>query len=150
MKLYGIPNCDTVKKARNWLTAHDTAYEFHDFKKHGVTEAMLSNWLKQVGWQKLLKKTGPTWGKLSDTVKTSIKDDASALALMLEQPNVIKRPVLEHNGKVLATGFSGQYDENLFARAPHPNPLVEQLANRLSPQAGKSLVIPQAGEGTNE
>ncbi len=71
----------------------------------GVTEAMLSGWLKQVGWQKLLKKTGPTWGQLPDAVKSSIKDDRSALKLMLEKPNVIKRPVLEQNGKVLATGF---------------------------------------------
>ena len=66
MKLYGIPNCDTVKKARDWLQQHGIEYEFHDFKKHGVTEAMLAGWLKQIGWQKLLKKTGPTWGKLSD------------------------------------------------------------------------------------
>ncbi len=132
MKLYGIPNCDTVKKARAWLQAHDIVYEFHDFKKHGVSEVMLSSWLKQVGWQRLLKKTGPTWGKLPDAVKASIKDDASALALMLQQPNVIKRPVLESKSKVVATGFSGQYDENLFARPPHPNPL------------------PRAGEGTNE
>jgi len=105
MKLYGIPNCGTVKKARDYLCNKAIEYEFHDFKKHGVTEAMLSGWLKQVGWQKLLKKTGPTWGKLADEVKASIKDDASALALMLEHPNVIKRPVLEHNGTVLATGF---------------------------------------------
>ena len=127
-KLYGIPNCGTVKKARASLEAHGIDYEFHDFKKHGVTEAMLSGWLKQVGWQKLLKKTGPTWRQLPDEVKASIRDDASALALMLEKPNVIKRPVLEHKGKVLATGFSGQYDENLFARSP----------------------LPQAGEGANE
>lgn len=106
MKLYGIPNCDTVKKARSWLQAHGIEYEFHDFKKHGVNEAMLAAWLKQVGWQKLLKKTGPTWGKLPAEVKASINDDASALALMLAQPNVIKRPVLERNGKVLATGFN--------------------------------------------
>lgn len=105
MKLYGIPNCGTVKKARAWLDEHGVDYEFHDFKKHGVTEALLSGWLKQVGWQQLLKKTGPTWGQLPDTVKASIKDDTSALALMLEKPNVIKRPVLVHNGKVLATGF---------------------------------------------
>jgi len=131
MKLYGIANCSTVKKARLWLEQHDVNAEFHDFKKMGVTEAMLSGWLKQVGWQKLLKKTGPTWGKLPDEVKASIRDDASALALMLEQPNVIKRPVLEHKGRVLATGFSGQYDESLFVR-PLPNPL------------------PQAGEGANE
>ncbi len=106
MKLYGIPNCGTVKKARAWLDEHGVDYEFHDFKKHGVTEALLSGWLRQVGWQKLLKKTGPTWGQLPDAVKASIKDDASALALMQEKPNVIKRPVLECKGKVLATGFN--------------------------------------------
>ena len=138
MKLYGIPNCNTVKKARSWLETHGIAYEFHDFKKQGVTQALLSGWLKQVGWQKLLKKTGPTWGQLPDAVKASIKDDTSALALMLEKPNVIKRPVLEHNGKVLATGFSGRGGnapveyENLLARFPLPNPL------------------PKAGEGANE
>jgi Spx/MgsR family transcriptional regulator len=113
MKLYGIPNCGTVKKARVWLDEHGIAYEFHDFKKQGVSEALLSGWLKQVGWQKLLKKTGPTWGQLTEAVKTSIKDDASALALMLEKPNVIKRPVLERKGKVLATGFNTTDYENL-------------------------------------
>ena len=114
MKLYGIPNCDTVKKARAFLAAHDIAYEFHDFKKQGVSYALLAGWLKQIGWQKLLKKTGPTWGKLPAEVKASIVDDASALALMLEQPNVIKRPVLERNGKVLATGFAEADYEKLF------------------------------------
>jgi Spx/MgsR family transcriptional regulator len=113
MKLYGIPNCGTVKKARTWLDEHGISYEFHDFKKHGVTEELLSGWLKQVGWQKLLKKTGPTWGQLPDAVKASIKDDASALALMLEKPNVIKRPVFEQQGKVLATGFKDTDYENL-------------------------------------
>ena len=112
-KLYGIPNCGTVKKARAALEARGIAYEFHDFKKLGVTESMLSDWLKQVGWQKLLKKTGPTWGKLPQEVKDSIADDASALALMLAQPNVIKRPVLESKGKVLATGFNEQEYENI-------------------------------------
>ncbi len=106
MKLYGIPNCDTVKKARGWLSEHGVDYEFRDYKKQPIDEATLKGWLKQVGWQKLLKKTGPTWGQLPDAVKASIKDDASALALMLEKPNVIKRPVLEHKGKVLATGFN--------------------------------------------
>lgn len=115
MKLYGIPNCGTVKKARAALEARGIAYEFHDFKKHGVTEAMLAGWLRQVGWQKLLKKTDPTWGKLPQEVKDSIQDDASALALMLEQPNVIKRPVLESNGKVLATGFNETEYESLKA-----------------------------------
>lgn len=106
MKLYGIPNCGTVKKARAWLEAHGTEYEFIDYRKHPLTEAQLSAWLQQLGWQRLLKKTGPTWGQLPDAVKASIKDDTSALALMLEKPNVIKRPLLEHKGKVLATGFN--------------------------------------------
>jgi arsenate reductase len=114
MKLYGIPNCDTVKKARAFLAAHGVDYEFHDFKKQGVSEALLSGWLKQIGWQKLLKKTGPTWGKLPDAVKASITSDAAALALMLEHPNVIKRPVLEKNGKVLATGFAEADYEKIF------------------------------------
>ncbi len=113
MKLYGIPNCGTVKKARAWLDAHGASYEFHDFKKQGVSEALIAGWLKQVGWQRLLKKTGPTWGKLPDAVKASVHDDASALKLMLEQPNVIKRPVLEKEGKVLATGFSEPEYETL-------------------------------------
>ncbi len=111
--LYGIPNCGTVKKARTWLADHNVEYAFHDFKKQGVDEAMLSGWLKQVGWQKLLKKTGRSWGQLPDAVKASIKDDASALTLMVEKPNVIKRPVLEKNGKVLATGFSETDYQNL-------------------------------------
>ncbi len=113
MRLYGIPNCGTVQKARAALAARGVESDFHDCKKQGVTEAMLADWLKQVGWQKLLKKTGPTWGQLPDEVKASIKDDASALALMLEKPNVIKRPVLEHKGKVLATGFNATDYENL-------------------------------------
>ncbi len=110
--LYGIPNCGTVKKARAWLEARGVDYEFHDFKKQGVTEAMLAGWTKQAGWQKVLKKTGPTWGKLPDAVKASIQDDASARKLMLEQPNVIKRPVLERDGRLLATGF----DENDYEK----------------------------------
>ncbi|MDP2805815.1 MAG: ArsC family reductase [Gallionellaceae bacterium] len=113
MKLYGIPNCDTVKKARQWLSEQGHTYVFHDFKKHGVSEEMLADWLKQIGWQKLLKKTGPTWGQLPDAVKLSITDNASASKLMLEKPNVIKRPVLEHNGKVLATGFKPNEYETL-------------------------------------
>ncbi len=129
MKLYGIPNCGTVKKARAWLDEHGIAYEFVDYKKQTITEAMLSGWLKQVGWQRLLKKTGPTWGQLPDAVKASIRDDATALPVLLDKQNVIKRPVLEHNGKVLATGFSGRDGnapaeyENLLARpSPQPSP----------------------------
>ncbi len=113
MRLYGIPNCGTVKKACAWLDARGASYEFHDYRKQPITEAMLRDWLDQIGWQKLLKKTGPTWGQLPDEVKASVKDDASALALMLEKPNVIKRPVLERKGKVLATGFNEKEYEEL-------------------------------------
>ncbi|MDP2761620.1 MAG: arsenate reductase [Sideroxyarcus sp.] len=112
MKLYGIPNCGTVKKARAWLDEHGISYEFSDFKKQAISETQLSGWLQQIGWQKLLKKTGPTWGQLPNAVKASIKDDSSALALMLEKTNVIKRPVLVRKGKVLATGFNEhEYNE---------------------------------------
>ncbi|MBI5007345.1 MAG: arsenate reductase [Nitrosomonadales bacterium] len=112
MKLVGIPNCGTVKKARAWLEEHGVACEFQDYRKQPIEEATLKGWLSQVGWQKLLKKTGPTWGQLPDKVKSSIQDDASALALMLEKPNVIKRPVLVDGGKVLATGFNeNEYKE---------------------------------------
>ena len=114
MKLYGIPNCNTVRKARASLEHHGIDYEFHDFKKHVVTEKMISGWLKQIGWQKLLKKTGPTWGKLPIETKASIKDDASALKLMLEKPNIIRRPVLEQDGKVLAAGFDEAVYTKLF------------------------------------
>jgi arsenate reductase (glutaredoxin) len=113
MKLYGIPNCGTVKKARTWLDEHRIAYEFIDFKKQAITENLLSDWLTQIGWQKLLKKTGPTWGQLPETLKSSIKSNASALPLLLEKPNIIKRPVLVHKGKVLATGFNETEYENL-------------------------------------
>lgn len=113
--LYGIPNCGTVKKARAWLESHGIEYAFHDFKKMGVDEALVAGWLKQAGWQKVLKKTGPTWGKLPDKVKASIGDDASALQLMLEHPNVIKRPVLVKKGKLLATGFDeSEYEKIRF------------------------------------
>lgn len=114
MKLYGIPNCGTVKKARAFLEARGIAYDFHDFKKEGVSHDVLSGWLAQVGWQKLLKKTGPTWGQLPEAVKASVRDDASALALMLEKPNLIKRPVLVKDGQVLATGFDEVQYESLF------------------------------------
>ncbi len=127
LTLYGITNCNTVKKARAWLDEHAIGYEFHDFKKQGVSEEMLFAWLKQTGWQRLLKKTGPTWAQLPDSVKASIKDDQSALALMLEKPNVIKRPVLVGKGRVIATGFKGQSDK---APVEYENLLTRSVSNK--------------------
>jgi arsenate reductase (glutaredoxin) len=106
MKLYGIPNCNTVKKARTWLDEHNISYEFHDFKKLGVTQAIIDNWLSQQPWEKLVNRAGMTWRKLDDKTKASIVDNAQASALMVEKTSVIKRPILEKNNKILCLGFS--------------------------------------------
>lgn len=99
MKLYGIPNCTTVKKARAWLAEHGHDAAFHDFKKQGVDPAWLKKVAKQTGWQALLNTRGTTWRKLTDAEKAAAGDEAGAIALMLAQPSVIKRPVLERDGR---------------------------------------------------
>ena len=101
MKLYGIPNCNTVKKARAWLAERHIDLPFHDFKKQGVDEALLTSWLQQVAWDKLVNRQGTTWRQLPDEAKAAVCDPASAIRLMLEKPSVIKRPVLEKDGKIL-------------------------------------------------
>lgn len=103
IKLYGIPNCDTIKKARKWLNDNGIEYEFHDYKKLGVPEKELKAWVKQLGWETLLNKRGTTWRKLDDDVKDSV-DEKAAIEIMLENPSIIKRPVLV-NGKTLLVGF---------------------------------------------
>ena len=106
MQLFGIPNCSTVKKARDWLTQNNVAYEFHDFKKNGVSHALLENWLSQMPWEKLVNRAGMTWRNLSDNEKAAVKDMHSALDLMLEKSSVIKRPVLVKDGKIISLGFT--------------------------------------------
>jgi arsenate reductase (glutaredoxin) len=101
--LYGIPNCDTVKKARTYLDGRGIAYAFHDYKKAGVEAADLRRWAKEVGWETLLNKAGTTFKKLPDTDKTNI-DEGKAIALMLANPSMIKRPVVE-GGQKLLVGF---------------------------------------------
>ena len=93
--LYGIPNCDTVKKARAWLSEHGVAYAFHDFKKQGVPAAELNNWLSAAGWEILLNRKGTTWRKLDEAARAAVVDAASAKDLMLAQSSVIKRPVVQ-------------------------------------------------------
>ena len=102
--LYGIPNCDTVRKARKWLTAHQIEYQFHDFRKDGLDTAQLVAWVREAGWETLLNKRGTTWRKLDDPTKASI-NKTSAIQLMQEEPTLIKRPVLEHKKKI-TVGFS--------------------------------------------
>ena len=112
LTLYGIPNCDTVKKARTYLDGRGLDYQFHDYKKAGVTRAHLERWSKVVGWEKLLNKAGTTFKKLPDADKADI-DEAKALTLMLANPSMIKRPVVE-GGKTLLVGFNpAMYDAEL-------------------------------------
>ncbi len=105
MKLYGIPNCSTVKKARVWLEKREIAYEFHDFKKLGVPETTMKTLMKILGWETLVNRSGPTWRKLPDERRVLVKDAASALALMKEYPSIIKRPILDRDGQY-QVGFS--------------------------------------------
>lgn len=104
MKLYGIPHCDTMKKARDWLDTHDVTYEFHDYKKAGVDRDTLAGWARAVGWETLLNRGGTTFRKLPEEAKQNL-DERKALELMSEQPSLIKRPVLEQ-GRALLVGFS--------------------------------------------
>lgn len=101
MKVYGIPNCNTVKKARDWLDAHALAYEFHDYKKHGVPAALMEKLLKEYGNETLINRKGPTWRKLPDAVRASVIDAASALPVMQANASVIKRPIVERDGRYL-------------------------------------------------
>jgi len=104
LKIYGIANCDTMKKARNWLTSNNYDYEFHDYKKAGINEKLLRQWINQVGWETLLNRRGMMWRKLDDATKASI-DEASAIAVMLEVPSIIKRPVLVNDQGEILVGF---------------------------------------------
>jgi arsenate reductase len=108
MKLYGIPNCSTVKKARAWLDEHGVAYEFHDYKKQGVDQATLDNWLAQMPWEKLVNRAGMTWRALTDAEKTAVTDNASAAALMQAKPSVIRRPIIVRDNRIVAVGFNAE------------------------------------------
>jgi arsenate reductase len=112
IKIYGIPNCDTMKKARRWLEANGVNYEFYDYKKFGAPQKNLKSWINQAGWETLLNKRGTTWRKLDDRVKRNIDND-SAMNIMLENPSIIKRPVLV-SGKLLLIGFKEDEYEQLL------------------------------------
>jgi len=114
--LYGIPNCDTVKKARTWLQDHGIDFTFHDFKKQGLTPELVKAWLHDLDWTTLVNRKGTTWRNLPDERKAAIVDADSALALMLENPSVIKRPVVQGAGAV-TVGFSPAAFEEKFGAA---------------------------------
>jgi arsenate reductase len=104
IRLYGIPNCDTMKRRAPGSSHNDLAHEFHDYKKSGIERGMLETWIASVGWEVLLNRAGSTFRKLSDSAKANLTE-AKAVKLMLAQPSMIKRPVLER-GKTLMVGFS--------------------------------------------
>ena len=115
--VYGIKNCDTMKKARAWLDQHRVAYEFHDYKTAGIDRERLEKWSKKVGWETLLNRAGTTFKKLPDKDKDGVTEK-KAIALMLAQPSMIKRPVLDLGGGKLLVGFKPElYGSALGPRA---------------------------------
>ena len=113
MRVYGIVNCSTVKAARAWLDAHKLAYDFVDFKKTPPTPEMVARWCRVFGWEKVLNRRGATWRLLPPAVQAKVKDEPSAIALMVDKPTVIKRPVVE-DGEPRLIGFDeGQYAKTL-------------------------------------
>ena len=113
--VYGIPNCNTVKKARTWLEQNGVEYIFHDYKKKGIDAEKIQEWFKEFSWEKLVNKAGTTWKALSDDEKDFVKDEKSAIALMIEKNSVIKRPVVEDaSGKAIVLGFSEKEFEDSF------------------------------------
>lgn len=101
--LYGIPNCDTVKKARQWLDANGKAYQFHDFRKNGLGESEVKKWIKALGWETVLNRKGTTWRQLPENVRNGV-NEKNVVALLVENPTLIKRPVLDA-GSSIHCGF---------------------------------------------
>lgn len=110
--LYGIKNCDTMKKARTWLDQHGVQYEFHDYKASGIERDKLEAWCKKVGWEVLLNRAGATFRKLPESDRADL-NERKAVALMLAQPSMIKRPVLERGGKLLVGFQPAEYQTAL-------------------------------------
>ena len=107
--VYGIPNCNTVKKARTWLDEQGRTHQFHDYKKQGVPADRLDAWMAAVGWEKLVNRQGTTWRQLDVAAQAAVQDAASALALMRQQASVIKRPVIAWPSGAVTVGFEPQH-----------------------------------------
>jgi arsenate reductase len=114
MTLYGIKNCNTVKSAIDWLKKNKVEFEFHDYKTKGVSAAQLKDWSKQVGWESLVNKRGTTWRQLDEAIQKKVTNESTAIALMQEKTSVIKRPLIEEKGKVIALGFDEEEYKNKF------------------------------------
>lgn len=113
--LYGIPNCDTIRKAKKWLKEAGVEFQFHDFRKDGLSEAQLRGWVAAVGWERLLNRRGTTWRQLPEAQREGI-DEARAIALLLEHPAMIKRPVLESPAlSAVEIGFKAERYQEIFS-----------------------------------
>ncbi len=112
--IYGIKNCDTMKKTFNWLQDAGIGYEFHDYKKSGIDESTLKNWCQKLGWEKVLNRAGTTFKKLPDADKTGL-DEAKAIALMVANPSMIKRPLLDQDNALMA-GFKPDLYQEFFGQ----------------------------------
>ena len=109
--VYGITNCDTIKKTLNWLTKNKIGFVFHDYKKQGITKEKLSAWCKEVGWEVLLNKKSTTWRELDPSVQAKITNQAAAIKVMMEKTSIIKRPVIEKGSQLLVG-----YNEELYLK----------------------------------
>ena len=112
--VYGIPNCDQVKRALAWFAAHRIPVEFHDYRKSGAPEALLRNWMSRCDWDTLVNRRGTTWRKIPDTEKVRVADAASAIELMSAHPSVIRRPVVDYNEHLLVGFDPAQYSETFL------------------------------------
>ena len=110
VRIYGIKNCDTMKKAFAWLESHGVSYDFHDYKKAGVPPGKLQDWAARVGWEKLVNTRGPTWRKIPDAGKVGL-NEAKALALLEKNPSAIKRPLTEYQGRLLVGFDPAEFDQ---------------------------------------
>lgn len=108
--MFGIPNCDTIKKSRSWLAERGVEYAFHDYKKNGIDADRLANWVDRFGWEKVLNRAGTTFKKLPDAVKVDL-DAAKAIAIMVENPSAIKRPVVEYDGGAVIGFVPAEWDK---------------------------------------
>lgn len=114
LKVYGIKNCNTVKKALNWLDENGLGYEFHDYKKLGISDEKIKEWQSSVGWEPLINKRGTTWRRLEKEVQEKINGSAAASKLMQENTSLIKRPIIEGKGPIILGFDSDEYQKNLL------------------------------------
>lgn len=112
--VYGIKNCNTVKSALAWLTENNIEFEFHDYKSKGISDGKLKSWSKQIGWERLVNKKGTTWRQLDETIQEKVTNEAAAISLMKDKTSVIKRPLIEKDGKVVVLGFEEVAYQKIF------------------------------------